>query len=135
MNIKGGCQCGAIEFEVTPPFDEFSYCYCKRCRKATGSGRSAVIATSPEQLVWTRGENKLRRWDLPTAGSFATSFCPECGSPLPRLTRSGNHAIVPAGSIDSDIPVEPVYHEYLGSRANWVCLDDSSLKTFDGEPG
>ncbi len=132
MKLNGSCLCGEIKFEISAPFDEFSLCYCKRCRKATGTGRSSVLISSPSQLRWTKGEGKIKRWDLPTASSFATSFCSECGCPLPRLTRNGEFAVIPAGSIDSDLPVTPKCHEHYESKANWVCLDETHLPVFDG---
>jgi hypothetical protein len=59
------------------------------------------------------------RYDLPTAKSFATSFCRYCGTPLPHLTRSGREAIVPAGAFDDDLPVKPQRHTHWASRAGW----------------
>ena len=132
MKLYGSCLCGEIEYEITTPFSEFTHCYCKRCRKATGTGRSSVLIASPDQLRWTKGENKLKCWDLPTASSFSTSFCSDCGCPLPRLTRNGEFAVIPAGSMDSDLPVHPECHEQYASKANWVCSDDPHLPVHNG---
>jgi hypothetical protein len=131
MNLSGSCICGNITFEIVPPFDTFTHCYCQRCRKASGAGRTSVLVTAPDQLVWTRGAETLRRWDLEQASSFATSFCPQCGSPLPRLTRSGDHALIPAGALDSPLPLLPQAHEHWASRANWICLDETGVPVFD----
>jgi len=68
---------------------------------------------------WLRGEELVVRYDLPTARSFATSFCQRCGSPLPHLTRSGREAIVPAGTFDDDVRVKPQRHLHWASRADW----------------
>lgn len=135
MKFSGGCLCGEIELEISAPFSEFTHCYCKRCRKATGAGRSSVLIAPSSQLRWIRGASKIKRWDLPTASSFATSFCPECGSPLPRLTRDGEAAVVPAGSLDSDLPLSPECHENFASKANWVCLDETRLTVYDTDFG
>lgn len=132
MTVTGSCLCGIITFEITTMPGEttpgtFTHCYCKRCRKASGSGRASVLITSAEHLVWTGNIEKLVRWDLPQACSFATSFCTQCGSPMPRLSRNGVYAVVPAGSLDSDVPMTPVCHEHWTSRANWVLLDERHL--------
>ncbi len=132
MNLKGSCLCGEIQFEVSGSIDEFSHCYCKRCRKATGSGHSSVLIISPDQLRWKKGVEKLQRYDLPSALSFASSFCSNCGSNLPRLTRDGLHAVVPAGPIDDEIPIGPQFHEYYGYRAPWVQQGDLHLPVYEG---
>jgi len=133
MAISGGCLCGAVAFEVEPPFDAFTHCYCERCRRASGAGRASVLITEATQLHWTRGDADRRRWDLPSASSFATSFCTTCGCHLPRLTRDGRHAVIPAGSLNGPPPITPQCHEHWASRAQWVCLDESELPVFDGD--
>jgi hypothetical protein len=132
MKLSGSCLCGAIECEMTAPFNQFTHCYCKLCRKATGSGRSSALIASPSQLRWTKGKDKVKRWDMPTASRFATSFCSECGCPLPRLTRNGGFAVISAGSINSDLSINPECHEHYASKANWVCLDETHLPVYDG---
>jgi hypothetical protein len=131
MIITGSCLCKKIAFEILPPLSEFTHCYCKRCRKASGAGRSSVLIIPARQLRWIKGARHVRRWDLATASSFATSFCYQCGCPSPRLTRAGEHAVVPAGSLDKPLPISPKNHEHWDSRANWICLDESHLPVHD----
>ncbi len=134
--IVGGCLCGQITFEIAPPFEQFGHCYCSRCRKSSGSGRSSVFLVSPQNLNWTKGGEKVRRWDLPAADSFATSFCVECGCQLPRLTRDKSIAVIPAGSLSEPLPVLPGHHEHWGAKANWVVLDETELPIYYNEvPG
>ncbi|OED44658.1 hypothetical protein AB833_01220 [Chromatiales bacterium (ex Bugula neritina AB1)] len=130
MNLHGSCLCGEIEFEVKTPI-YFNHCYCGRCRKASGSGRASVLVTRPEHLRWTKGEALLKRWDLPSASSFATSFCSQCGCAQPRLTRAGDFAVIPAGSLDDALPIKPECHEHFASRAEWIVLDESNLAIHD----
>ncbi|MCZ6856125.1 MAG: GFA family protein [Gammaproteobacteria bacterium] len=118
--LQGSCLCGAVAFRVVPPFDYFGHCHCSRCRKKTGTARATALKVDAAQLKWTKGQERVRRWDMPEARSFATSVCAICGANLPHLTRSGREAIIPAGSLDSDIPMSPTTNEHWESRANWV---------------
>jgi hypothetical protein len=118
--LRGSCLCGEVRFEVTPPFARFAWCHCSRCRKATGSERATNAYVSPAQLRWTKGESLVRRWDLPTARSFATAFCTNCGCPVPHATRSGRELIVPAGALDDAPPHGPNEHTEWESRAPWL---------------
>jgi hypothetical protein len=118
--LRGSCLCGGVAFEIAPPLASFGYCYCSRCRKATGSGRAAGIYVAPAQLTWTRGAELVSRWDLPTARSFSTGFCTRCGCPMPHATRSGREMIVPAGALDDPPPFAPNEHREWESRAPWA---------------
>lgn len=119
--IAGSCLCGAVRFELSPPFNRMMHCHCMRCRKGTGTGHATNLYLQPTQLHWTSGEAEIRRYDLPTAKSFSKWFCSQCGSPVPRISRSGKTAVVPAGSLDDVPPIEPTGHIFWGSRAHWAC--------------
>ncbi|MEM9603702.1 MAG: GFA family protein [Pseudomonadota bacterium] len=127
MPLGGSCLCGSVAFEVATPIEAFTYCYCLRCRKATGADRAAVLIVAPAQLTWLTGESAVRRWDLPSADSFATAVCSQCGCAVPRLTRDGRWAVVPAGALDTAPPSGPTVREHWASRAPWVCDDGSPL--------
>ncbi len=120
MTIRGSCLCKAIAYELDLPFERIIYCHCSRCRKATRTIHAANGYTKPEALRWVRGEDLVRRFDLPEARSFATCFCTKCGSPLPHLTRSGRELVVPAGSLDDDPGLLPSLNIFLDSRAAWA---------------
>jgi hypothetical protein len=115
---------------VDLPFDRFIHCHCSRCRKATGTAHATNAAVKAAALRWLRGEELLVRYDLPTARSFATSFCRTCGSPLPHVTRSGREVIIPAGAFDDELGVKPQRHMHWASRADWYA-DASQLPKED----
>jgi hypothetical protein len=133
LALRGSCLCGAVSFEVSPPFDRMLHCHCSRCRKGTGTGHATNVITAPDRLRWLSGEQAIKRYDLPTAKSFGKWFCSECGSPVPRLTRNGQLFVIPAGSLDTVPPMRPTAHIFWGSKAPWGC-DSSGLPTFEEYP-
>lgn len=132
--LRGSCLCGAVKYQVAEPFLTFLHCHCSRCRKATGSAHASNLRVAPDQFNWIAGEDLAVRFDLPSARSFATTFCSRCGSPLPHRTRSGREVIVPAGSLDSEPALPPQGHAYWNSRARWSC-SVADLPHFDEAPG
>jgi len=120
MIVAGSCLCGIVAYEARLPFLQFVNCYCSRCRKATGSAYAANALVKPDAFLWIRGEDKINRYDLPTAHSFATSVCSRCGSPVPHFTRSGREVIIPAGSLDSDPGEKPSRNVHWSSRVPWL---------------
>jgi hypothetical protein len=130
MTVRGGCLCGLVEFEVDLPFIKFVRCHCSRCRRAAGSAFSSNAYVLPQAFRWLSGQDHVARFDLSQARSFSTSFCRECGAPLPHATRSGREIIIPAGSLRDDPGVSPTIEACWQSRARWLS-DPTNLPTSD----
>lgn len=131
--LSGGCLCGSVAYRVRSPFKQLAHCHCSRCRKATGAAYATNLYVDPGNFEWIRGEELTVRYDLPSARSFATTFCRSCGSPLPHHTRSGRTMVIPAGSLDEPPREAPQAHIFWGSRLPWVHVDDDVPK-FDTYP-
>ena len=121
--LHGRCLCGTVTYEVASPFLRFAHCHCSRCRRATGSAHASNLYVDPSRFRWTSGETAVKRYDLPSARSFATTFCTACGAPLPHHTRSGREVVVPAGSLDEEPALAPQAHIFFASRPGWSCAN------------
>lgn len=130
MVIHGSCLCGDVRFEVETNFVRFANCHCSRCRKATGTAHSVNAVVTPDAFRWLQGEERVARYDLGSARSFATAFCRTCGCPMPHWTRDGKLVILPAGSFDAPLNISPNTHMHWSSRANWYVHGDT-LPTSD----
>lgn len=118
----GSCLCGTVRFEVTGDFDSFYLCHCRHCQKDTGSAHAANLFSKSARLVWRAGADAVTTFTL--AGTrHNKSFCKLCGSALPS-THIAGLLVVPAGCLDTEIPMSPTAHIFLASKAAW-----------DGEPG
>lgn len=119
---NGACQCGAVRFEVEGSFDCFFLCHCSFCRKDTGSAHAANLFSATAKLTWLAGEDQVATYRLPST-RHAKSFCKTCGSALPR--QDPGSLVVPAGSLESPVPIRPDAHIFVASRADW----DRELET------
>lgn len=129
-SIRGACVCGAVTYEVQPPFLTMQYCHCSRCRASSGSAHAANLFVPAAQLSFTAGQEHVRRFELPTAKYWCNAFCDVCGSRLPWLSRTGRAWIVGAGGLEGPLGVQPERNIYFGSRASWY-VHPSELETFD----
>jgi hypothetical protein len=123
--IRGSCLCGAVAYEVRPPFEFFKYCHCRRCRKNSGGAHAANLLVDVRQFAWTHGEDSVRRFELPGARAFCTGFCNRCGSALPWLTKNGTWMLIPAGGLDDAPGMLPDKNVFWDSRAAWYVAADS----------
>lgn len=117
--VRGSCVCGAVAFRIEGPFKAFQYCHCSRCRKRTGSAMVANIFVPVDQFRWEKGEDRVRRFELPEAKYWCNAFCTECGSAMPWLSKTGKTMVVGAGALDDDPGDRPRFSIYYGSRAPW----------------
>lgn len=132
MKHAGACLCGKVAFEVEGDLDNFFLCHCERCRKDTGSSHAANLFSSTARLRWLSGEEDVRTFNFNETGHIK-SFCIHCGSALPNIQMDGALLVVPAGSLDSDVPIRPDAHIFIANKANW----DSGLEnvpTFERLP-
>jgi hypothetical protein len=123
LPITGGCNCGAVRFEVSEPFLASMYCHCTRCQRRTGTGASANARTTPDAFRIVQGEDRIRAWE--PADGAPKHFCGDCGS---ALFSSGPGSIgVRLGAIDGDPGIRPSYRHFTAYAAAWESIPDDGL--------
>ena len=116
VQFAGSCLCGEVRYTVDGSFERFYLCHCTYCRKDTGSAHAANLFSSSAKLTWLCGQGAVRTYRLP-ATRHIRSFCATCGSGLP-YSYAGT-LVVPAGSLDSNVPISPDGNIFTASRAAW----------------
>ena len=130
---KGSCQCKAVQYEVSGQFESFFLCHCTRCQKDTGSAHAANLFSQTATINWVYGQDKITTYHLPET-QHQKSFCSLCGAAVPTMQAEGTLLVVPAGSLDSKVPIRPDAHISVSSRASWDHnLHD--IPTIDTLPG
>ncbi len=132
MTANGSCLCGEVRFEIEGDFESFLLCHCKYCQKDTGSAHASNLFSTTARLSWVSGEPLVKVFELPST-RHARSFCSNCGSALPGMQMDGELLVVPAGSLDGDLSIEPNAHIFVASKANWE-EGLEYLPRFDGLP-
>ena len=127
--LTGGCNCGAVRYELTSPFVSASYCHCTRCQRRTGAGASANGRAEPGSFRITAGEDRLRAW-TPERG-FEKLFCGDCGSAL--FSRNPDDHVqvgVRLGTVDGDPGIKPAWHQFTAYAAPWEPIPDDGLPRY-----
>jgi hypothetical protein len=127
--IRGSCLCGGVHFSFSLPHVRFNYCHCESCRKATGASNAANILIPPAQFRWENGEALVSRFTDSFANpGFRRWFCSRCGGPLPKLNRTNEFMVIPAGLLNDPLPIRPERSIYWGERATWLVSVDEIPK-------
>lgn len=121
---KGGCNCGAIKFEITCDISDVYVCHCSICRRSTGSGGIAVVVVNNSQFKWIQGQDQINTWVKP-CHDWQTSFCKTCGSALPGKNDQ-KHTYIPAGTLtEGDENLKVAKHLFTESKACWEEIIES----------
>jgi hypothetical protein len=74
QHYEGGCQCGAVAYEVDVDVDGCMTCNCSRCQPL-----GAILAFAPRsQFKLLKGEDNLTEYRF-NKKSIAHLFCKTCG--------------------------------------------------------
>jgi hypothetical protein len=129
--LTGGCNCGAVRYEVTAPLELATYCHCTRCQRRTGTAASANAHPAPDTFRIVSGEDKLKMWKPDDGGE--KWFCGECGSAIfARNLTHPNSVGIRMGSFDRDPGVRPSVRSFVAFAAPWEPIPDDGLPRFPG---
>jgi hypothetical protein len=121
----GGCQCGALRYELGE-LPRLTYvCHCTDCQRATGSAFSVAFMASDDAFRLTKGQPRLVS-RIADSGKTATRWlCPACGSWVCSASwsaPSGALRVVQGGSLDDTSWLRPTTHFWTRSKQPWVTI-------------
>jgi hypothetical protein len=129
LPLTGGCNCGAVRYEVTAPLVRASYCHCKRCQRRSGTAASVNAHPGAGSFHVVQGAEKLRMWQ--PEGGGEKWFCGTCGSAL--FGRNPSHAEpigIRMGSFDEDPGVRPSARQFVLYAVPWEPIPGDGLPHF-----
>jgi hypothetical protein len=134
LPLTGGCQCGAVRYEITQAPVALYACHCTECRHQSGSafGLSLIV---PREGFSTNGAT-LATWQRPTdqGRRLDCHFCPTCGARLWHETVPNKATLsLKAGTLDEPIDLTHAVHIWTKRKLNGVVLPEGA-KSFPGEP-
>ncbi len=122
--IKGSCLCEGVQFAIDGNVSEIGYCHCSKCRKVSGANSNAVLITASKSFNCERGLDLVKTYSMPDG--WESTFCSNCGCPLPMIGAEGKLAWVPVGLLDDDPGVGVAQHIFVGSKASWDVIGDQA---------
>ena len=131
---RGGCQCGAVRYEIAGGPRAVYVCHCRECRKQSGSafGISVMVPRAAFRLVrgdpafWTRPTDSGRRLEC--------AFCPDCGSRVWHQWGPDSETLsVKGGSLDAPPDLRRAIHIWTSRLLPGVVLPEGAA-SFPEEP-
>jgi hypothetical protein len=130
----GGCQCGAIRYEITGEPTVVYACHCTECQRQSGSAFAMTLTVPAPKFRLTKGMPKRFDRQAESGRTVTGWFCAECGTRIfhspGQLAQNCN---VKPGTLDDTLWVMPTVHVWIKSAQPWVKIPDDAKK-FDTQP-
>lgn len=132
MALTGGCQCGAVRYELSIEPLAVYICHCRECQKQSASafGISVRVAKSAFRLQqgdvksWTRRADSGRTVDC--------LFCVACGSRVWHAVAGKEVISVKGGSLDQPLVLTSAVHIWTSRKLPGVVIPDGAVRFAKG---
>ena len=129
----GGCQCGALRYEITEVPRMVYTCHCTDCQRLTSSAFSMAVVVAAEAYRITRGEPRSLQKTADSGRVIVRWICPQCGSWVCGAPTPGSAIRVRAGTLDDTSWLQPTAHFWTRSKQPWIALPERD-QSFASQP-
>lgn len=121
MMLKGSCNCGAVQFEITATPKGPSVCHCSQCRKQ--SGHLWASAYVPDQAI-TITQDRGLKWYASSA-TAKRGFCASCGAFLFWKMAAEATTSFSLGSLDGPSGLTLEKHIFVADKGDYYAISDA----------
>ena len=118
--IKGRCECGAVQFELSGDIRPVVACHCSQCRRFSGHFWAAT-AVRTENLKMT--EDRGLKWHQ-SSDWARRGFCAECGSALFYEMNGEGTTSIGAGVLDLPTGLNIQKHIFVADKGDYYEIAD-----------
>ncbi len=124
----GGCQCGAVRYEITAKPLTLYACHCTDCQKQSASAFGMTFRIKGESLEITKGTTREWHTVADSGNAKVAHFCGDCGTRLYNAPARHPGALsIKAGTLDDTSWLQPVGSVWTRSAQPWVAVPPSPL--------
>lgn len=129
LPLTGGCQCGALRYEITQPPLMIYNCHCTNCRRIGGSAFATPVTVLEAAFAFTQGTPQTYEWQSDAGNTRFGWLCGTCGSRIAHGQKPSSSVLsVRSGTLDDSSWVEPVGDIWTRSALPWVALSGQRIE-------
>lgn len=133
LPLTGGCQCGAVRYEIRTAPRAFYVCHCTECQTHTSSAFGESLRCDPAGIVIT-GTLKTATRKAASGAVRYGDFCPECGVRIQHRSEGDPDRVnIKAGTLDDTSWLRPAGHIWTASKQPFVVIEEDAL-AYPGQP-
>ena len=116
-NLLGSCLCQEVGYEIGGSIIRLNFCHCTMCQKNHGAAFAPYLRVKKKDFAIVRGEEFIASYQ--SSQGITRTFCHRCGSNLQWIRASSNAMGVAAGTLDSDIDMQPSAQYWCEDSKCW----------------
>jgi hypothetical protein len=122
--LQGGCDCGAMRYQMTSRPLFVHCCHCRWCQRETGAAFALNAMIESDRVVLLQGEPILVNTPSNSGKGQKIARCPQCYIALWSNYAGAGEAIrfVRVGTLDEPDRFPPDIHIFTSSKQPWVVL-------------
>src|SRR5215469_1450435 len=132
----GGCECGAVRYEITQPPTVVYTCHCHGCQHMSSGAFTMAMVLPPNAFKLLQGQPMAIQRTAESGHVMNRWVCGKCGSwicvtpvgPGPESTRN-----IRCGSLDDTSWLRPTVHFWTCYKQPWVVLPEGG-QIFETQP-
>ncbi len=130
---SGGCQCGAVRYQLNGAPIVFYICHCTSCQRQSSSAFGQSLRVNRKDLE-INGALKAVEKQAASGGIMKYEFCPQCGTRLFHSRSAYNDTLnIKAGSLDDTSWLVPAGHIWVRSKQSWFDIPTDAI-TYEKQP-
>jgi len=134
LPLTGGCQCGALRYEIRAEPLTVYVCHCTECQRQSGSAFGMSVMVPRPALVYTKGNPRRWKRTADSGRTIESDMCELCGvRPVNHPGANDKVSIVKPGTFDDARWLHPIGHIWTGSAQPWVTIPKDSI-IHEGHP-
>lgn len=119
---KGSCLCQEVRYQIDGPIIRLNFCHCIMCQKAHGAAFAPYMRVLKDNFRVLEGQALIQ--SFASSEGITRTFCGNCGSNLQWIRESSDAMGVAAGTLDSDIDIQPSVQIWCDEAKTWHQLRD-----------
>jgi hypothetical protein len=134
LPLTGGCQCGAVRYEIGAAPLTLYACHCTDCQRQSGGTLSLSMVVKRAAIKLTAGTTREWRRVHASGRIIDCYYCDACGTRLwHNPGRVPDLAILKAGTLDEARTLSPIGHIWIKSAQPWVNIPADAVN-YDAQP-
>ena len=121
---QGSCLCNSIKYSFTSDINDYGYCHCSNCQKASGTAHSTNAGIDKSSFKLEDENQYLKEYE--SSPGTKRFFCSNCGSPIYTLKdKTPDLVRIRLGTLDTSFNKKAKVHTFVGEKALWHDITDN----------
>ena len=120
--LHGACLCDAVRYEIRGSIIRLNLCHCDMCQKSHGAAFAPYLRVNKSDFHFVTGQDLVTSYQ--SSEEIIRTFCQRCGSNLQWIRNNSDGLGVAAGTLDSEVNIQPAAQFYCIESKSWHQLRD-----------